>query len=497
MKYTRIRTLLVIAGLASIQPLYAQDSQDEYFWLSEMNKAANVVLLENRIIDKAAARKNAAAIIKLDLDMQKAGARRSGDYLVVEPKLVDIGGIEVSTLHSGRSRVDIVATSRRLLQRQQILTAMEQLNAARGAILQFGEQHKRALVPAYTQGKQSAGVPVGHYITAYTSALDVEFDNLKEAYKVVNQSPLGAGAVATSSFPLDRQRLSLLLGFAQPIENSLFANELSIINAGAKVVSATTSGALIIGTLASDIELQYARTVPWFTVRDGKGLTGRSSSMPHKVNPTIVNDIRQEASILVGTGMTYTVRSHNVQHGMPDSKRDEPNVALTQYGKMMDDVVRLFRNLDFDEAVARNEVEIEYSATPELADTLQREYKVPFRVGHHVSSAVVEYGKAHNLAPARFPYAVARTLYADIAREAHVAPAELPLDEVQFHKAISSANMVATAVGLGGPQPAEVDRMITASATRINSDTQWIAQQRAGLSAASLKLADAFRKTLD
>jgi argininosuccinate lyase len=189
------------------------------------------------------------------------------------------------------------------------------------------------------------------------------------------------------------------------------------------------------------------------------------------------------------------VRSHNVQHGMPDSKRAEPNVALAQYGKMMDDVVRLFTNLDFDETAARSEVEIEYSATPELADTLQRDHKVPFRVGHHFSSAVVEYGKAHRLPPSQFPYEAARRLYADIAQEAHVTPARLPLGDAQFHKAISSANMVATAVGLGGPQPAEVDRMIAASSRRIESDTQWIAQQRGALSAASRQLRVAFQKT--
>ncbi|GAA4326684.1 argininosuccinate lyase [Pigmentiphaga soli] len=471
--------------------------EDEYHWLSEMNKAANVVLLENRIIDAATARRNADAIVRLDAEMRKPGADRTGNYQQIEPRLIDIGGVEVSTLHCGRSRVDIVATSRRLLLRPQILCAMERLNAARQALLRFGEKHKRALVPAYTQGRQSAGVPVGHYITAYTAALEVEFDNLRQAYDIVNQSPLGAGAVATSSFPLDRHRLSDLLGFSRPIENSLFANELSVISAGARVVSATTSGALIIGALASDIEQQYARTVPWFTVSEGPGLTGTSSSMPHKVNPTIVNDIRQQASVLVGTGMTYTVRSHNVPHGMPDSKRGEPNVAIGQYAKMMDDVARLFGNLNFDESVARQEVETEYSATPELADTLQRMHKVPFRVGHHFASAIVEYGRAHGLPPARFPYAVARTLYANIAGQAGIAPNELPLDEVQFEQAISSTNMVASALGLGGPQPAEVDRMIAAGGDRTASDARWIAHQRARLAEASQLLRDAFQATLE
>jgi argininosuccinate lyase len=485
--------LTLAAGAAQAQ---GPAAQDEYFWLSQMNKAANVVLLENGVIDAGVARNNAAAIRKLDAAMQAPGARRTGDYKLVEPMLIEIGGYDVSTLHSGRSRVDIVATSRRLLQREEILAAMEKLNRARRSILAFGVEHKRALVPVYTQGRQSAGVPVGHYITAYTASLDVEAENLRQAYALINRSPLGAGAVATSSFPLDRRRLSDLLGFAAPLENSLFANELSIINGGAKIVGATTSGAQVIGTLASDLELQYARTYPWFTVREDEGgLTSRSSSMPHKVNPSILNDVRQQASLVVGMGATYTIRSHNVQHGMPDSKRGEPDEALALYGRMMDQVVSLFDNLAFDEAAARAEVELEYAATPELADTLQREAKVPFRVGHEFSSAVVDYGKAHHLRPAEFPFEVAQSLYAEVAAKAGVEPRRLPLSPEGFRKAMSAANMVAVAQGLGGPQPAEVDRMLAAAGAAIDADQRWIEQQRAGLALASRRLDQAFART--
>jgi argininosuccinate lyase len=492
--------MLKLVGLGflaalSAGPVVAQ-AQDEYFWLSQMNRAANVVLLENRVIDPATARNNAAAIRSLDSRMALAGATRTGDYKLVEPMLIELGGLDTSTLHSGRSRVDIVATSRRLMQRAEVLTAAEKLNAARRAILAFASRHKAELIPVYTQGRQSAGVPVGHYLGAYAASLDVEAENLRQAYALVNRSPLGAGAVATSSFPLDRRRLSDLLGFAGPLENSLFANEISIINTGAKLVGTTTSGALVIGTLVSDIELQYARTYPWLTVREEEGvLTSRSSSMPHKVNPAILNDIRQQASLVVGMGMTYTVRSHNVQHGMPDSKRAEPDQALALYGRMMDQVVVLFGNLVFDAARARAEVELEYAATPELADTLQREAGVPFRVGHEFATAVVDYGKARRLPPGDFPYDVAQRLYAEVAREAGLASGRLPLTQAAFRRALSPDNMVAVAKGLGGPQPAEVDRMLEAGRLAIDADDRWIADQRAALALAGGALEAAFGAT--
>ena len=492
----RSRIAVGVALVLGLATGASAQSRDEYDGLSRMNKAANVVLLEGGVIDAAAARNNAAAIARLDADMQKPGAARTGDYKLVEPMLIAIGGYDVSTLHSGRSRVDIVATSRRLLQRDAILSAMEKLNDARAAILAFGVTHRDSLVPVYTQGRQSAGVPVGHYVTAYTGALEVEAENLRAAYDLVNRSPLGAGAVATSSFPLDRRRLSDLLGFSGPLENSLFANELSIISAGARVVGATTSGALVISTLASDLELQYARTYPWFALREDEGvLTSRSSSMPHKVNPSIINDVRQQASLVVGMGETYVVRSHNVQHGMPDSKRAEPDQALALYGRMMDQVVAVFSNLQFDAAAARAEVELEYAATPELADTLQREAKVPFRVGHAFASAVVDHGKARRIAPADFPYEVAVKLYGEAAAKAGARERRLPISQAAFRKAMSPDNMVIVARGLGGPQPAEVARMLEAAAAAIEADRRWIDERRQAQSRADKTLEEAFART--
>ena len=492
------RSILALTVSLLALPAAAQSPQphDEYFCLSQMNKAANVVLREDGVIDAAVARNNAAAIRRLDADMAAPQAKRSGDYKLVEPMLIEIGGYDTSTLHSGRSRVDIVATSRRLLQREQILAAMDALGGARRSVLRFAEANKRGLVPVYTQGRQSAGVPVGHYLGAYLAAFDGEAENLRQAYALTNRSPLGAGAVATSSFPLDRGRLSTLLGFEAPLENSLFANELSVIGSGSRIVGAATSGALIVGALTSDLEAQYARTYPWFTVREAEGtLTSRSSSMPHKVNPSILNDARQQASLVIGMGQTYTLRAHNVPHGMPDAKRGEPDQALALYTTMMRQVATLFDNLSFDAKTAREEIELEYAATPELADTLQREAKVPFRIGHAFASAVVDYGKANRIAPAAFPYAMAQRLYAEEAAKAGLASTRLPLDAKAFARVMSPDNMVAVAKGLGGPQPAEVDRMLAAEGAAITADDRWIAERRAALAKASDGLEIEFLKT--
>ena len=167
--------------------------------------------------------------------------------------------------------------------------------------------------------------------------------------------------------------------------------------------------------LAADITAQYSHVKPWLTFSGGE-VTGTSSIMPQKRNPTGLVDLRQQASTIVGQAMTYTVQSHNVTQGMEDYKMDTPSQVLKASARMCGALVGLMKALTFDEARALDEVNAEYSTTTELADTLQRVADVPFRVGHHFASELVNYGRGHNLRPAQIPYEEARRIYAESAR---------------------------------------------------------------------------------
>jgi argininosuccinate lyase len=479
----------------TVQEPGADVGRDGCHWLSEQNRASAVALVEAGVIGPAIARTIADAIVTVDAILAKPGAQRTADYKSVEPLLIEAGGYDASSLHAGRSRVDLSATTRRLLQRDAALVALDELNRARRAMLDFAENNATGLVPIYTQGRQAAAVPLGHYLGAYTAALEREAQNLIDAYSVINQSPFGAATGATSSFPIDRTLLAQLLGFDHLVENSLDATQHSIISTGAKIVGATGSAALVVSTLAADLGTQYARTVPWLTIAEAEGLlTSRSSSMPHKVNPALLNQIRNAAGELLTTGISYLVRSHNTPHGLPDFKNDAPDSALQQMADMMGTLAIMFKSLQFDAAVALQEVEEEYSTTPELADALQRDAGVPFRVGHHFASDIVNYGKAAKLKPADFPFSQAQHIYAEVAAHAHIHPAELPLDEAEFRRCLSPARVAAAARGIGGPQPAEVQRMLERQRRQLAADERSVQSRRAALDAAATKLRAAFEK---
>src|SRR5262245_49386170 len=156
----------VVTGVA------AQEKRDEFYYLSEMNKASSVMVVEQGIVPKALGRTIAETVSKVIADAEKSGAQRSGDYLVVEKSLIAAGGPHVTRMHSGRSRQDIGATRNRLFQRAQLIATFASLNNARAALLDMVARYPDAIVPAYTVGVQAQPISFGHYVLAYAEALE-------------------------------------------------------------------------------------------------------------------------------------------------------------------------------------------------------------------------------------------------------------------------------------------------------------------------------------
>lgn len=487
-----IGAIAIITGMAT--PLFATE-RDQFYWMNEINKASAVMLVERGILPKELGAKIADAISRVETNENKPGAVRSRDYLVVEKDLIAAGGPDVSRLHSGRSRQDIGATTERLMLRDDFLTAFESLNGFRQTLLTFGARTPNAILPAYTWGVQAQPITLGHYISAYADAFDRAAERMRDAYRRLNLSPLGAAALGTSSFPVDRQRLADLLGFDGPVNNSLDANQISPIDGGAEIGGVTTSAALTLSALVADITAQYDQTQPWILMAEGNE-TGVSSIMPQKRNPVGLGRVRAEASTLIGETSTFALLSHNVQSGMSDYKdfgnpELYPEKMLRDMRSLFDHATAVVKTLRFDPGRALDEVNSDYSTTTELADTLQREADVPFRIGHHFASELVNYGRGHRLRASQIPYAEAQRIYADIAAANHL-DTTLPLSEVRFRQVLTAENMVAASKGLGGPQPVEVARMLKTANDQLAADRAWLQLARGKLDNSAQKLDQAF-----
>ena len=250
-------------------------------FLDEINKASIVMLAETGIVPRSTAGAIAKGIAQV---LGEPRDERSADYLDYEPRLTAVVGPDASRLHTGRSRQDIASTIARLNLRDGLASVIEALITAREKLLALASRHTETIIPAYTHGVQAQPTTFAHYLLALASAMARSVERMQQVYSRVNRSPLGAAALATSSFPLDRERLAKLLGFSGLVENAYDAKHLGPVDSALEVAGAIAIAAVQIGQFAQDIHAQYAAPQPWFMLAAGE-LTGVSSIMPQKRNP--------------------------------------------------------------------------------------------------------------------------------------------------------------------------------------------------------------------
>ena len=417
-------------------------------FLDEINKASIVMLAETGILPKDMAARIAKGIAQL-IGNERTGAndttpRTSADYLDYEPRLIALVGPEASRLHTGRSRQDLASTIARMNLRDGLLQVVAATIAARESLLKRAEEHVETIVPGYTHGVQAQPTTFAHYLLAFESALARATERLQQAYARVNRCPLGAAALATSSFPLDRHRLAELLGFDGLVENAYDANHLAPVDSALDVAGACAIAAVQTGMFAQDLHAQYSDPHPWYQLAAGE-LTGTSSIMPQKRNPAALEQLRAQSSLTLAEMQNMTWLAHNNCSGMFDYRMYDPVPvarmlqALNLFKQVVDAVV-------VDKARALAEVRADYSTTTEIADALLQKAEVPFRIGHHFASKLTDYGRGRRIRLDEIPWSEVTRIYEEQAK------AKIPLSEAEFREAISAEYMVFGRRGVGGPQ---------------------------------------------
>ncbi|HET9663040.1 MAG TPA: argininosuccinate lyase [Burkholderiales bacterium] len=453
-------------------------------FLDQINKASIVMLHERGIVPRAVAVRIANGIARLIEQDRKSAPQVSADYLDYEPRLTALIGADASRLHTGRSRQDIASTIARMNLRGGLLNVIEALTVVRGKTIALAARHTRTIIPAYTHGVQAQPTTFAHYLHAFAAALGRQIERLQQAYRRVNLNPLGAAALATSSFPIDRNRLADLLGFEGLVENAYDANHLASADSALDVAAALAVVAVQAGQFAQDLHAQYAEPVPWFGLA-GSELTGVSSIMPQKRNPAVLEQLRVQASIMLGEMQTVFLIAHNNRTGMFDYRAYDP-VPVARPLQVLSLLKQVVDGLVVNKERALAEVKADYSTTTEIADALMQKADIPFRIGHHFASQLTDYGRGRSLALSDIPYNEAASLY-----EAH-AKERFPLEEVEFREVISPERMVFGRRGIGGPQPEEVERMLADEGAAIAADTAWLEQCGHRLTRAEAALDQAF-----
>lgn len=482
------------AGPAAAAKAPAAPPRDEFFWLGEINKASAVINIDEGLLDKSFASTAYAGISKVLADGNRPGGKRPRLVITFEPLLIEAAGPQITLLHAGRSSQDMLSTVRSAILRDEMLKLADALHRTTATMVRLADRHQATVVPNYTNGVAAQPNSYGHYLLGLASGLDRDAQRIREAYARIDRSPMGTTVLNGTSWPLDRQRMAGYLGFSTTVENAYDAAQVSAVDQPVEAGAIVMAVALHAGTFVEDVMTQYAQPRPWILLQEGDGNTYVSSAMPQKRNPGLLNGTRRDASQALTLGMGAAIQAHNIPPGMQDPKETRNNVAMVQSAiGVLDQWNRILNALVIDPQRALEELNSDWTASQELADVLMRKYRLPFRVGHHFASEVVDYAKAKDIKPLDFPYAEARRIYAEAVRGSEY-PAQLPMDEAEFRATLDPVAIVRNRATAGGPQPAEMARMLASARARLEQQAAWIGAQRARIDGSLARLDRDFEK---
>jgi len=310
-------------------------------------------------------------------------------HMNVEARLGELIGPAAGRLHTARSRNDQVALDFRMWVREACDRTADQLTALQRALLVKAEAHAATLMPGFTHLQPAQPVTFGHHLMAYVEMFGRDAGRFADARARMNESPLGAAALAGSSFPIDRRMTAQALGFDRPAANSLDA--VADRDFALEALAAAAICAIHLSRLAEEIVIWMTPQFGFVTLTDA--FTTGSSIMPQKKNPDAAELVRAKAGRLLGAFTQLGV----VMKGLP----------LTYSKDMQEDKVPTFEAFDALElslrAMAGMVADLEpdaermaaaagagFSTATDLADWLVRELGLPFREAHHITGAAVK-----------------------------------------------------------------------------------------------------------
>lgn len=463
---------------------------DEFFWLTEINKATVVVNHRIGLLPEAVAKVSARGVAQLEKEAEVDAAKRVKTYIAYEPLLTAITGPEVTIMHAGRSSQDMLSTVRLSIVRENAIGFAERLDAVIGKLLDLAAAHKNTIVPNYTNGVAAQPNSYAHYLLGFVASLLRDRERLAQFLSRTDGCPMGATVLNGTGWPLDRDGMAHYLGYSKPRRNAFDCTCLAPVDMPLELSTIVASVGMHVGSFIDDIMVQYAQPRPWILLAEGGENTYVSSAMPQKRNPGLLNNCRADASDCVAEMAAVFLRSHNVVPGMVDGKNVAKNGRMVATGSaMLERFMKVLTGLRVNPERALEELNSDWTASQEIADRLMREYQLPFRIGHHMASSMVGWARANNVLPHAFPYSKMCELYrAEIAAEYPEGPKELPMSEAEFKAALDPAQIVAARRTAGSCAPKEVEAMLAEDREQLATFAAALSTFKAGISAALEKL---------
>lgn len=373
------------ASIGFDQRLYAQDIRG--------SRAHARMLATAGIITEA----DANAILE-GLD-QIEGEIKAGDFafsraledihMNVETRLREIVGDAAGRLHTARSRNDQVATDVKLWVRD----AMDGLDGAlkelQQALIERAEEHAGTVMPGFTHLQAAQPVTLGHYLLAYTEMIGRDRSRLKDCRARLNECPLGAAALAGTSFPIDRAQTAAALGFDGPTRNSL--DSVSDRDFALEYLSVLSILGVHLSRMAEEMVLWTSQQFNFMRVSDDYS-TG-SSIMPQKRNPDAAELVRGKAGRVFGAlmGLLTVMKGLPLTYGKDMQEDKEPVFDASDTMELCVSVMTgMIKTATYNAERMKADAGKGFATATDLADWLVRVLAMPFRDAHHVTGALVK-----------------------------------------------------------------------------------------------------------
>jgi argininosuccinate lyase len=425
------------ASIGFDQRLFAQDIAG--------SKAHAAMLAAQGIISKTDAaeiRKGLDAIAREIEDGTFTFSRALEDiHLNVESRLKELIGPAAGRLHTARSRNDQVALDVRLYVRDTIDHLDLQLKDLQLALAEKAEAQAATIMPGFTHLQVAQPVTFGHHCLAYVEMLARDRSRLADARRRMNENPLGAAALAGTSFPIDRHATARALGFDRPTRNSL--DTVADRDFVLETLSACAICAVHLSRLAEEIVIWSTSQFRFVKLSD-KFTTG-SSIMPQKRNPDAAELVRAKPGRIIGalTALLTVMKGLPLTYSKDMQEDKEPAFdAFDNMSLAIAATTGMVRDLAPNAEEMRKAAAAGFSTATDLADWLVRTLKMPFREAHHVTGSLVALAETEGCDLPELPLKLMQSVEPRITRD--------------VYKVLTVENSVASRTSYGGTAPKNV-----------------------------------------
>ncbi len=457
-------------------PVYAKtvlepnfEDAKKYFLdaLLRIHAAHTKMLAHQGILTEAEGSALLEALGRLDRE-EIAQARYDGScedlFFFVEQLLERECGPLACKMHTARSRNDIAITLYRMAHRRELVKFVAGLAELRMSALDLAEQHSATLMPAHTHTQPAQPTTLAHYLLAVAEFLARDAERARAAFARVNLCPMGACAITTTGFPIDREMTARLLGFDGIAENSYGA--IAAIDYLTEAASVASIAMVNAGKFTQDLLLWATREFGFLRLHDG--FVQSSSIMPQKRNPVSLEHVRILASRALGEAQAVLTCAHNTPFGdINDSEDDLQPLAFTMFAdaeRALHLLAGALRAAEFDSERLARRAGADFLTVTELADTLVRSEGLSFREAHGLVSRAVR------TAPDDRPESIVAALRA--------AAPELRLSVEEIARSLDPEEFIRVRRVKGGPAPEVVEEALERARGQQTKIEQWVQDWR-------------------